>query len=120
MAFLTIGGVEVAAPTKFNVNLQDLDSEDSGRNKLTGKMARARIGTYAKIELEWNNLNKDECTAILNAISSTFFAVSYIDPKRGRRTRNFYAGDISTEGFNYDSSNDLVWYKTVKFNLIEQ
>lgn len=120
MAFLTIGGVEVAAPTKFNVNLQDLDSEDSGRNKLTGKMARARIGTFAKIELEWNNLNKNECTAILNSISSTFFSVSYVDPKRGRRTSTFYAGDISTEGFNYDSSNDLVWYKTVKFNLIEQ
>lgn len=120
MAFLTIGGVEVAAPTKFNVNLQDLDSEDSGRNKLTGKMARARIGTFAKIELEWNNLNKDECTAILNAISSTFFEVDYIDPKRGRRTGTFYSGDISTESFNYSESDDICWYKTVKFNLIEQ
>ncbi|MBE6051898.1 MAG: hypothetical protein E7214_14950 [Clostridium sp.] len=120
MAFLTIGGVEVAAPTKFDVTLNDLDSEDSGRNKLTGKMARARIGTFAKIELEWNNLNKVQCTAILNAISSTFFTVSYVDPRRGRRSSIFYAGDISTESFNYDSTSDTVWYKTVKFNLIEQ
>ena len=81
---------------------------------------RARIGTFAKIELEWNNLNKNECTAILNAISSTFFTVSYVDPRRGRRSSTFYAGDISTESFNYDSTNDIVWYKTVKFNLIEQ
>ena len=120
MAFLTIGGVEVTAPTKYNVSLNDLDSYDSGRNKLTGKMARARIGTYAKIELEWNNLTKSQCTAILNAISSTFFTVSYVDPRRGRRNSTFYAGDISTESYNYDSSSDSVWYKTVKFNLIEQ
>ena len=120
MAFLTIGGVEVTAPTKYNVSLNDLDSEDTGRNKLTGKMARSRIGTYAKIELEWNNLNKAECTTILNAISGTFFSVNYVDPRRGRRTSTFYAGDVSTEGFNYDADNDLVWYKTVKFNIIEQ
>lgn len=120
MAFLTIGGVEVAAPSKFNVTLQDLDSEDSGRNKLTGKMARVRVNTFAKIELEWNNLNRDECTTILNAIGSTFFSVSYVDPKRGRRTSTFYAGDISTESFNYDEANDLVWYKSIKFNLVEQ
>lgn len=120
MTFLIINGVEVTAPTKYNVSLNDLDSDDSGRNKLTGKMARSRIGTYAKIELEWNNLTKGECTTILNAISSTFFSVSYIDPKRGRRTSTFYAGDVSTESYNYDPTNDIVWYKTVKFNLIEQ
>lgn len=120
MAFLTINGVEVTAPSKYNVNLSDIDSSDSGRNKLTGKMARSRIGTFAKIELEWDNLNRDECTAILNSISSTFFNVSYIDPKRGRRTSTFYAGDISTEGFNYSERDDTCWYKKVKFNLIEQ
>lgn len=89
---LWINDVEVKSPSKFQVDFNDLDSEDSYRDT-KGESHRDRIASdKRKLNCEWGPLTQDEISTILTAIEPEYFQIKYYDPKDGLATRTFYAG----------------------------
>lgn len=117
MTIISIGGVSLPAPSDFQVNIQDIDKADRNAR---GVLIKERIRSgVRKIELGWKLLTADEMALILNAVSPSFFSVTYPDPQtNGNRTGTFYSGDRPAP--MYDYRNGVPRYKDVKFNLIEK
>lgn len=103
-------------PKTYNVSLQDLDSEDSGRSE-TGKMYRNRIraGVY-KIQATWR-VNRTDLKMIVDAISEASFSVRFFDPNTAStKTCTMYAGDRSSAMvLNNDTASDTLWDFSVNF-----
>ena len=116
MALIKIDGVELPAPSKYQVSLMDISKSE--RNA-AGKMITERIATKRKIEMSWEILDQDETSSALNAVSPVFFTVNYIDPESGvAKTGTFYCGDRTCPAVTF--SNGVMQYKNVKFNIIER
>ena len=91
---LEINGIPVTAPSVFQVDVYDIDSEATARNTL-GDMLRDRVAVKRKIICEWPPLTMAEASAILQAVQDVFFEVTYPDPVTGstEETKTFYVGD---------------------------
>lgn len=116
---LNIGGVDMPAPSKYDVTLQDLDAPSSGRTE-TGHMNRKRVrANVAKISLGWTNLTKQELETIVSAISPASFSVGYYFG--GYRTANMYAGDRSCKLKLIKSESGTITEERwdLSFNLVE-
>ncbi|MDP4144484.1 MAG: hypothetical protein Q8936_08390 [Bacillota bacterium] len=112
---LIINGVAVAAPKSFQVNLVDLDADNTTRNA-KGVLMRDRIRQMRKLECEWGPLTTSEISVILQAVNPTGVNVTYPDPYSGNdQTRTFYAGDRSAPAYNFDNE---IW-QGLKMDLIE-
>mgnify|MGYP006907468493 CR=1 FL=1 len=71
MDILTIGGVTLPAPNEYKVQLNDLDSSDTGRTE-DGVMMRNRVREgIAKISASWAAVSTADCARILHAVKST-------------------------------------------------
>lgn len=103
-------------PKSMSVNLSDVDGE-THRN-LAGNMIRDRIAVKRKIELEWGPLKQSEIQVLLNAVSSVFFDVTYIDPQLGLTTKNMYVGDRTAPVYLI-INNEAKW-NGLKMNFIER
>ncbi|WP_142414385.1 DUF6711 family protein [Hathewaya massiliensis] len=113
---ISINGVELPAPTDFQVGIMDISKAERNAR---GSMIIERIATKRKLELALKNLSKEEVSKILKLVSPVFFNVTYVDPQdNSTRTGVFYCGDrnIGMLGF----INGQIYYKDVKFNLIER
>lgn len=112
---LIINGVTVVAPKTFQVNLVDLDSENTSRNA-NGILIRDRIRQMRKLECEWGILTSTEISAILQAVNPTGVSVTYPDPYTGgNQTRTFYVGDRSAPAFDWNSGK----WQGLKMDLTE-
>lgn len=113
---LVINGVNVVAPKSMSVSISDIDG-DTGRNA-NGTIVRDRVAIKRKIELEWGMLTQAEISQLLNAVSSVFFNVTFIDPQQGQVTKTMYVGDRSAPVFSFNEK--FKPWSGLKMNLIEQ
>jgi len=113
---LKINNVAIAAPSAYEVTIQDLDGE-SNRNA-SGNMIRDRIAVKRKINLEWPPLSQGELSTLLNAVSSVFFTVTFPDPQLGMVTNTMYVGDRTAPAYQY--KNGEVKWSGLKMNFIEK
>ena len=68
MDILIIGGVTLPAPNEYKVQLNDLDSSDTGRTE-DGVMMRNRVREgIAKISASWAAVSTADCARILHAV----------------------------------------------------
>lgn len=113
---LVINGVNVVTPKSMSVSISDIDG-DTGRNA-NGTIVRDRVAIKRKIELEWGMLTQAEISQLLNAVSSVFFNVTFIDPQQGQVTKTMYVGDRSAPVFSFNEK--FKPWSGLKMNLIEQ
>lgn len=114
---IKVNGVDIATPSSFLVDLNDIDGETNRNAK--GEMLRDRIAVKRKLNCEWPPLSASECSTLLKAVQDVFFEVTYPDPMEGRSiTKTFYVGDRSTPALLY--KDDEVYWKSVKMNFIEK
>lgn len=112
---LIINGATVAAPKTFQVDLVDLDSENTQRNA-KGVLMRDRLRQMRKLECEWGPLTNSQISTILTGVSSVNFSVEYPDPQSGgQQTRTFYVGDRTAPAYNFKNE---IW-QGLKLDLIE-
>lgn len=93
MAIIKIGGVDMPAPSKYNVTLQDIDSENTSRTE-TGQLVRDRIrASVYKIEIAWQ-VEHSQIKIITDALSPAKFSVNFYDPTTNAHpTKDMYCGD---------------------------
>lgn len=113
---IKINGVDIATPKVFEVSISDIDGE-TNRNA-NGDLIRDRISVKRKINLEWPPLSQSEIQALLNAVSSVFFTVTYPDPMSGVTTKTMYVGDRTAPALIY--KNNEVFWEGLKMNFIEK
>lgn len=119
MALLVINGVNQKTPSKFDVSISDIDGETT-RNA-NGLLMRDRIAVKRKIQLEFPPLTQSEISTLLNAVSGTFFTVTYHDPILGAgTTKTFYVGDRNNPMLRYGNGTTDVLWEGLKMNFIEQ
>lgn len=115
--YLSINGVTIKTPQKFQVDIQAIDGE-SGRNA-NGDMIRDYITTKRKIELSWGPLSDKEIAPILKSVMSPFFSVTYPDPMDGSMaTRTFYVGDRSIPAYSWHDK--LPKWEGLSMNFVER
>lgn len=113
---IKINGTELPDPSTYNPSIQDISNAQRNAN---GEMILERIATKRKIGLGWSFLSSVELSSLLNLVSGTFFSVEYIDPQDGGlKSGTFYSGDRSTSGVMF--RNNIMYYKDVKFDIIER
>lgn len=116
MAVITVGGVDFPSPSDIKIGVQDINKADRNTK---GTMILERITTKRKLDLSWKFMTAANLAIVLNAVSGTFFTVTYTDPvTNALRTGTFYAGD-RTVGV-MDIRAGVTRYEDIKFNLIER
>ena len=114
---LKINNVSIAVPSAFQVDIQDIDGESNRNAK--GELLRDRIAVKRKLNCEWPPLTAEECSTLLNAVSSVFFNVYYPDSMTGNfETKRMYVGDRSIPAL-YMKDGKVFW-KGLKMNFIEK
>ena len=115
---ISINGVKIATPKTYEVTVNDLDGE-SNRNA-NGELIRDRIAVKRKLNLEWQPLTQSEISALLKAVSSVFFTVTFPDPELGMITKTMYVGDRTAPAYFYDEKTKQVKWSGLKMNFIEK
>lgn len=115
MAIVKFGNFTPASPDKYEVELSDMDGENAGRSE-TGFMNRDRVraGIF-KLSLGWSNLNMEEVTTLLDAVSpesvpTSFFFGQTIDIEA-------YAGNRKISLKHKEADGSAYW--DVSFNMTE-
>lgn len=107
-------------PSKLEVQIYDLDSEEgSGRNQ-NGDMFRDRKAVKRKVVCSFSGLTDSQGSALLNAVSPVFFSLEYPDPKDGRKTITAYVGDRTAPIYIYDTARQCWIWETLSLNFIEK
>lgn len=116
MALITINGVELPAPSKYDIGIMDINKAERNAK---GTMIIERITSKRKIQLSWKYLAKEELQQLYNLVKDTYFDVEYIDPQEGGiKTGTFYAGDRNVGAMDY-IDGEIRW-KDIKFNIVER
>lgn len=117
---LQIDGVTVKTPKEFQVGLQTIDADSSGRNA-NGEMIRDIIAEKKKLEIKWGPLSDLEASSILRKINKPFFTCRYPDPQEGGMlTRTFYCGDRSLPSYSWNEKFQEIRWEGLSANFIEQ
>ena len=117
---LSINGVAMPTPSKFNITLNDLDSEETGRS-IDGNLHRDVIGTnFRTIDLEWKHMQRDDLRRLLKAVSNVNFNVSYYDPiEDAIVSKVMYAGNRKVDMYNYVLDNGQPIWLNIGVSLIQ-
>jgi len=116
MALLKIAGATIAAPTKYEVGIMDINKLERNAN---GDMIGERITTKIKLELAWTMLSGSEMSQLQNLLAPLFFSVEYLDPKyNSMKTITCYAGDRKGGLINFVKGNPT--YKDFTVNIIQR
>lgn len=117
--YIAINSVEIAVyPARFEVTLMDLDNAETTIRTVDGHLTRDRVAVKRQIDMQFNAMTWANLTAILQAIGSESFDVTYPDPYTGsQETKTFYAGNrkaaVAIE------KNGTYWWDGLQFSLIE-
>lgn len=114
---LTINGIPVPAPDTYEVVISDLDA--SANRSGNGTLYRDRIATKRTINVSWVLMGSQDLSILLNAMSSTFFSVIYVDPQLGMVTKTFYVSDRNA-GVAIKMSDGTYQWSGVSFSLVER
>lgn len=93
-----INGVQLPSPSDYQVELNDLDSENSKRYVTTGKMRRKRIRkNVLSITLKWDLLSMPEVKTLINlcADEQSYTATIYIPDEGINGTKVMYSNKKS-------------------------
>lgn len=100
----------------YKVDLQDIDSADSGRSE-TGVMFRNRVraGVY-RIQATWR-VRREQLNRIISAISPAAVEVRFFDPNTDSvQVRTMFAGDRSSAMLlNSEVAGETWWDFSVEF-----
>lgn len=115
MNLVSFGGYVPPAPTTYSLDIQDIDSEDSGRGE-TGYMTRERVreGLY-KLSLAFTNITSADVLGIKNVISSEEITVTLFDGQYV--TVKMYVGNRKLDLKSIDDEANCYW--DMSFNLTE-
>lgn len=117
MAILKINGVAIPDPSKFSVDIMDIDDETTRNAK--GDLIRNRIAVKRKLNCQWGPCGNAEMSMILKAVRNPFFIVEYPDPMEGTRlTKTFYVGDRQMPV--YSVIDGVVQWEGLSMNFIER
>lgn len=99
----------------------DLDSPNSGRTTLDGKMHRARVATKTKVTITCKQgLTGEQVHLILNTLHPLFVSVeTNKHPRLGHVTLIMYTNNIGTDISHFLPDSTAI-YKGFSFPLIEQ
>lgn len=115
MELVSFGTYTPPTPTEYSLDIQDIDSEDTGRGE-TGYMTRERVreGIY-KLSLAFTNITSDDVLHIKEAISPEKISVTLFDGSEV--TVQMYAGNRSLKLKSVDDESNCFW--DMSFNLTE-
>ena len=115
MQLVKLGSYVPPSPTKYSLEVSDIDSEDTGRGE-TGYMARERVraGVY-KLSLGFTNITSDQVLAIKNAISPAEVTVELFDGSTV--TAQMYSGNRILDLKSVDEQSNCFW--DMSFSLTE-
>ncbi len=117
MAMIEIGAYTCPDPVEYGFELNDLDSENTGRSE-DGYMTRERIRHgVAKISVKWTMLTTTEANAILEAVAPVSFTVIWQWANQYRRQSTMYCAGQTVNCKAIPSTNDYRW--EISLNLIE-
>ena len=108
---------DVPCPSSYSWKLSDVSASDAGRTE-NAIMHRKYITRKRHLELEWQNVTRDQAYKIIRAFSTTaeYISIRYWDVlANGYVTGNFYSGDRESPTYNMA----LGIQSSVKFNVIE-
>lgn len=90
---MLINGKEAKAPESMQFSLQDLSSENSGRD-MNGIMHKDVVAQKRSLNCKWGPMTMQDCAFLLKPVNSATFDVTYPDLLDGKpETRKFYVGD---------------------------
>jgi hypothetical protein len=113
---ISVNGTAIKSPSEFTVGIMDIS--ESSRSANTNMNLEIK-GTKRKLELKYSYMTNAEISALMTAISSTFFSVTYPDPETGAdRTATFYKGDRKSAVL--DIKSGVVRWKDFTVNWIEK
>ena len=115
MELITFGSYTPPTPTKYSLDIQDIDSEDSGRGE-TGYMVRERVreGIY-KLSLAFTNITSDDVLEIKQALSPSSIKVTIYDGEHV--DIEMYAGNRTLNLKSVDGEGNCFW--DMSFSLTE-
>lgn len=115
MELVSFGNYTPPSPTKYELELQDIDSEDTGRGE-TGYMVRERVreGIY-KLSLEFKNITSDDVLLIKEAIAPASINVTLFDGSDV--SVNMYSGNRKLVLKSIDDLGNCFW--DMSFNLTQ-
>ncbi|MGI6691156.1 MAG: DUF6711 family protein [Christensenellales bacterium] len=114
---INVNGVKIKTPQKLSVGIYDV-SKSADRNA-EGTILIDRVAVKRKLEMEWGALTNAEISALLSAVTSVFFSVTYPDPQTGgSKTITCYVGDRSIPMLMYRGGVPM--WEGLKMNFIEQ
>lgn len=118
MALLTVDGVALREPSKYDITYKDLDSENSYTSE-TGILNRDMIrANHHTIAVGWDRLTAEEMKVILHAVSGkSEFQLHYFDYyDMGYKDGRFYANDRQGVGKKVRKIGGLF---SLSFNITE-
>ena len=107
----------IPCPSSYSWKLSDVSASDAGRTE-DAIMHRKYVARKRHLELEWQNVSRQDAYRILKAFSTTedYITITYWDVlENAYAERNFYAGDRESPTYNMA----LGIQSSVKFNVIE-
>ena len=115
MQLIKFGNYTPPPPTEYEVEVQDIDSEDTGRGE-TGYMTRERVrsGIY-KVTVSFTNISSDEVLKIKSAIQPEQINVTLFDGSTV--SAKMYAGNRKLTLKSIDNESNCCW--DMNFNLTE-
>ena len=115
MNIIKFGSYIPPTPTKYSLDIQDIDSADTGRGE-TGYMARERVreGVY-KVSLTFTNISSDDVLSLKQALSPEAIQVTLFDG--AEVTVSMYSGNRTLTLKSVDDNANCFW--DMSFNLTE-
>lgn len=115
---ITVDGVEMPCPSKYEWSLQDVSAGESGRTD-DSLMWKNRVAQKRKLVLSWVGKSPEEVAQIMQAFNPEYFSVKYWDALDNRyETRTFYAGDRTAPIQFWWSGKRM--FESVSFDIIER
>lgn len=115
MQLVKLGSYYPPTPTKYSLEISDIDSEDTGRGE-TGYMSRERVrASIYKLALGFTNITSDDVLAIKEAISGEEITVELFDGSTV--SAQMYSGNRKLELKSVDDNSNCFW--DMSFNLTE-
>lgn len=115
MELVSFGRYTPPTPTEYSLDIQDIDSADTGRGE-TGYMTRERVreGIY-KLSLAFTNITSEDVLSIKQALSPEKVSVTLFDGEEV--TVSMYAGNRALKLKSVDDEANCFW--DMSFSLTE-